>query len=197
MNVYTVARTTLAPLLRLIFGVKRSGENNLPLAGGVIVCCNHRSNYDAIILGASLKRNLNYMAKAELFKNPIVRGIVTAFGAFPVRRGRGDSEAIRKAINIVNAGNALAMFPEGKRHKEGGIPQRFKSGTALVAFKTHATILPAAIVTKGAVRPFKRNFVKVGKPLSYEELGFTDGGTENLHAVSDMLHDKVVELINS
>lgn len=195
MSFYTGARIVMSPILRLIFCIKRTGHRNLPSQGPVILCSNHRSNYDPVILGASLSRDLKFMAKAELFKNPVLRFIITSLGAFPVRRGKGDSEAVKKAISILKDGDVLAMFPEGTRLKEGGTPLRFKSGAALFAYQTHAPIVPVAIVAKGKVRPFKRIEVRVGKPLSFEELGFTDGSTENIRKVSEFLHNQVEALI--
>jgi 1-acyl-sn-glycerol-3-phosphate acyltransferase len=197
MSFYNNVRVVFSPILRLIFGIKRVGKANLPLNGAVIICSNHRSNYDPVLLGASLGRDLKFMAKAELFKNPFLRVLITSLGAFPVRRGQGDSEAINKAVSILNNGNALIMFPEGHRQKSGGTPLRFQSGAARFAYTTHATVLPVAIVTKGDVKPFKRNIIRVGKPLSYNDLGFTDGNRENLHEVSNMLRDKVDELIHA
>lgn len=195
MSFYSGCRFIFSPVLRLIFGIKREGKANMPSQGAVIVCSNHRSNYDPVILGASIRRDLNFMAKAELFKNPLFSLLITSLGAFPVRRGQGDLGAINKAVSILNSGSVLLMFPEGHRQKAGGEPKRFESGAARCAFKTHAVIVPAAIVTKGVVSPFKRNVVRIGKPLCYEELGFSDGGRENLRDVSLMLHDKVAELI--
>lgn len=196
MSFYNGVRVVMSPIFRLIFCIKRTGHHNLPSQGPVILCSNHRSNYDPVILGASLGRDLKFMAKAELFKNPVLRFIIKLFGAFPVKRGKGDFEALKRAISILNEGNVLAMFPEGTRLKAGGTPLRFKSGAALFAYQTHAPIVPVAIVTKGSVRPFKRIEVRVGKPLSYEELGFTDGSSENIRKVSGFLHDQVESLIN-
>jgi 1-acyl-sn-glycerol-3-phosphate acyltransferase len=169
--------------------------SNMPENGPVIVCSNHRSNYDPVILGASLSRDLNFMAKAELFKIPLLRGLITAFGAFPVQRGKGDAEASRTAVRILEEGGVLAMFPEGHRQKNGNDLQRFQKGTARFAFKTHAPILPVAIMTKGRVRPFKKNAVRVGALISYEELGFTDGSAENLVAVSASLRSRIERLL--
>lgn len=195
MSFYNGVRIVVSPLLRLIFGIKRTGQSSLPSQGAVILCSNHRSNYDPVILGAALGRDLKFMAKAELFKNPVLSFIITLLGAFPVKRGMGDSEAMKKAVSILEEGNILAMFPEGTRRKIGGTPLKFKPGAAHFAYQTHAVVVPVAIVTKGAVRPFKRNIVRVGKPLSYDELGFTNGGSEDIGRVSNMLHDKVSELI--
>jgi 1-acyl-sn-glycerol-3-phosphate acyltransferase len=153
MSFYNGARVVTSPLLRLIFCVKRTGMANQPSRGTVIVCSNHRSNYDPVILGASLRYDLRFMAKAELFKNPFLRFLITILGAFPINRGRGDTAAIDKASHILKSGGVLLMFPEGHRNKQGGTPLMFKSGAAMLAYRTHASVLPVAIVSKGDVRP--------------------------------------------
>lgn len=194
MSFYSNARMIFSPLLRLLFGIKRTGQENLPAKGPVIVCCNHRSNYDPVIVGATLSRELKFMAKAELFRFAPLRVLITLLGAFPVERGRGDSGAMGKAAKILESGKVLAMFPEGHRQKEFGMPQRFQSGAARLAFKTHAAILPVAIATRGPVGFFRRNEVRVGRPLSFEELGF-DAEGRNLHDVNGLLHDEVQKLL--
>ena len=195
MSFYEGARIVAAPLIRFIYGIKRLGIDNFPKNGPVIVCSNHRSNNDPLIIGASMPREMKFMAKEELFKIPVLNFIIKLMGAFPVHRGKNNSEAVKTSIKILNQGKVLAIFPEGTRQKQGGTPRPFKTGAALFAYKTHAVVVPAAIITKGEVRPFKRNIVRIGEPLSFEDLGFTDGSAENLHAVSNFLHDKVAELL--
>lgn len=197
MSFYTAASFIVSPLIRIVFRVKRVGLENLPREGKLVICSNHRSNYDPVIVGGSLNRDLKYMAKAELFKNPFLSGLIRAFGAFPVNRGRNDTDAIKKAIKILEQDYALLMFPEGHRQKNGDVLQHFKSGAALFSFKTHSDVIPVAIVTDGDVKIFKRNIVIIGKPIKYDELGFTDGSTENLRAVSLLLQNKVSDLITT
>lgn len=194
MELFKFAQITVGPLIRAIFGIKASGVENMPKEGAVVLCSNHRSNSDPIILGAALKRPLCFMAKAELFKVPVLRSIIKWFGAFPVTRGRGDIDAMRKGLKVLKDGKVLAMFPEGTRYKELALPKAFKPGAAQFAYKTKAGILPAAVLSKGNVRPFKRNIVKFGKLIPYEELGFTDGSRENLNDVTKMIREKVIEL---
>lgn len=195
MSFYKYARLIAGAPLRLLFRIKRYGYGTFPKQGGIILCSNHRSNYDPVILGASLDRELKFMAKEELFRIPLFNSLIRTLGAFPVRRGKGDTEAIKKAAGILKDGEVLTMFAEGTRNKSGGMPRRFKSGAALCAYKSHACVVPAAIITKGPVRPLKRNTVVFGEPIAYDDLGFTDGSVENLRAVSARLHDEVAKLI--
>lgn len=196
MSFYSTARFIMTPLIRLIYGIKVEGRENIPQNGSVIVCSNHRSNSDPVILGASLPYELKFMAKAELFKIPFLKGLIRLLGAFPVNRGKNDTEAIKSAVRLLKDGKVLAMFPEGTRQKVGMVPLRFKSGVSLFAYKTRAVVLPVAIASKGKVRAFKRNIVRIGKPLSYEELGFMDGSAENIRNASAIMRDRIINLIN-
>lgn len=197
MGMYEAARRHVAPFLRFIFGIKGVSGDEFPKEGPVIVCSNHRSNFDPVILGSLFdSRNLHYMAKAELFKIPVFNALIKAFGAFPIHRGKADKAAIVIARKLLHDGNALVMFPEGTRTKNMGAPRKFKPGIAMFAYKSHAPILPVLIETKGHVRPFKKNIVKVGKLITFDELGFTDGSSENLHAVTATLYERVTAMMD-
>lgn len=194
MSFYDHARKLSRPI-RLLFRIRFEGRENLPATGPVILCSNHRSNLDPVLLGAVLNRNLFFMAKAVLFKVPLLNILIRALGAFPVKRGAGDREAIRRAMEIVKHGDVLAMFPEGHRLKKGGELQRFQSGAVRIAGHTGAVILPAAIICKGRVSPFNRKLIRIGKPVTVEELGYADGGTENTRTACENLRGIVTALL--
>lgn len=87
------------PVFRIFFRGKITGISNLPKTGGVVVVSNHGSNLDPPILGHALRRPIAFMAKAELFKIPILSSVISSCGAYPVSRGAGDREALRTASN--------------------------------------------------------------------------------------------------
>lgn len=130
------------------FKVEVYGSENLPQEGGFILASNHISDYDPILIGIKLKRQLNFMAKAELFKNKLFGAVLRGLGAFPVERGKGDNTAIMKAIDTVKGGDVLAIFPEGTRSKDGQL-RRFKSGAIVVAAQTGANIIPTSVYIEG------------------------------------------------
>jgi 1-acyl-sn-glycerol-3-phosphate acyltransferase len=196
MSLYKFVKVFFTPIFRILFRVKWSGAENMPKTGGVVLCSNHKSIFDPVICGLVIDRSLCFMAKAELFKVPVLGFIIKKLGVFPVRRGAGDREAFKKANEVLLSGEVLALFPEGTRLKEGEIPQRFKSGAARFAFKTKSPIVPIAIIAKGHVRIFKKTVVKVGKVMQYEELGFTDGNDSELRRVSDDIRNHIIELID-
>ena len=146
------------PVFRFLFRGQTLGIVNVPKTGGVVVVSNHGSHFDPPILGHSLGRPVAFMAKAELFKVPLLSSIISACGAYPVKRGAGDREAIRTASDRLNKGWATGVFLDGTRQDNGRVNEP-KAGAALLAARTGCPILPVAIVNshrafpKGAIFP--------------------------------------------
>ena len=140
------------PIFRFLFRGKTIGISNLPKTGGVVVVSNHGSHLDPPILGHALGRPVAFMAKAELFKVPILSLIISACGAYPVKRGAGDREAIRNASNRLSEGWATGVFLDGTRQENGRVNNP-KAGAALLAARTGSPILPVAIVNSHRAFP--------------------------------------------
>ena len=102
MNLYKVLYDLFAGFVRGVFRVQVTGAENEPAEGAYIACANHLSNIDVLILAAVLKRQLRFLAKAELFRLPLSRRIFNALGAYPVKRGTGDVGAIRKTLALLD-----------------------------------------------------------------------------------------------
>ena len=157
------------PIFRFLFRGQTAGISNLPKAGGVVVVSNHGSHLDPPILGHALGRPVAFMAKDELFRVPLLSFIISACGAYPVKRGAGDREALRTASNRLIEGWATGVFLDGTRQDNGRVNEP-KSGAALLAARTGCPILPVAIVNshrafpKGSVFPrFVSIHLKVGE----------------------------------
>ncbi len=140
------------PIFRFLFRGQTIGISNLPKTGGVVVVSNHGSHLDPPILGHALGRPVAFMAKSELFRIPILASIITACGAYPVKRGAGDREALRIASNRINKGWATGVFLDGTRQKNGRVNDP-KAGAALLAGRTGCPILPVAIVNSHRAFP--------------------------------------------
>ena len=140
------------PVFRFLFKGKTLGIKNLPKRGGVVVVSNHGSHLDPPILGHALGRPVAFMAKSELFNVPILSFIITACGAYPVKRGAGDREAIRNASAQLNEGWATGVFLDGTRQENGRVNDP-KPGAALLAARTGSPILPVAIVNSHRAFP--------------------------------------------
>ncbi len=161
------------PIAFVLFPYKMIGRENIPQTNGpMIVCCNHISMIDPVYLLLAFRRPIYFMAKDELFKNPILSFILKRlFGVFPVNRGRGDTGAVSTSLLILENGQLLGIFPEGTRSKDGKLGPA-KSGTVLIAAKAQAPIYPCAIFSKnGKVKPFQRTTIVFGKTLMPKELG--------------------------
>tara|TARA_B100000965_G_scaffold395759_1_gene409721 strand:+ start:79 stop:771 length:693 start_codon:yes stop_codon:yes gene_type:complete len=133
------------PIFRFLFRGKTTGISNVPTTGGVVIVSNHGSHLDPPILGHALGRPVAFMAKAELFRIPILSYIISACGAYPVKRGAGDREALRTASNRLIQGWATGVFLDGTRQENGRVNDP-KSGAALLSARTGCPILPVAIV---------------------------------------------------
>lgn len=189
----------LRPLVKVIFPYRVKGLENLPQAGEdtrLMLCCNHISNIDPVYLLMGQKQPIYFMAKAELFRNFFTRWLLgTVMGAFPVERGKGDMGAVEHALDLVKNGKILGIFPQGtcRRTRELG---QAKSGAALIACRTGATVVPACLVTKGfKVRPFKKVTLVFGKPLTPEELQLEDAEHPKLRYATRLLMERIDGMI--
>ena len=138
---YSFGWYLLYPIFKLLFFFKVNGRENIPENGGFILCSNHLSNFDPVLLALSQKRQIFYMAKAELFKNKFFGALIRKLGAFPVERGAGDGKAIEMAESIIKDEKMLGIFIEGTRSKTGEF-LRPKSGAAIIAHQMKATVIP-------------------------------------------------------
>ena len=159
----------LSGIVRRLYRVKIIGAENEPEHGPFIVCANHISNHDAVILSACLKNQVRYLAKAELFKIPLLGQVVKAFGAYPLKRGQSDVGAIKKTIKLIESGEVVGFFPQGHRYP-GVHPgtTELQSGVGLVEVKTEALILPVAICAKKfRMHLFRKTKLIIGSPIRF------------------------------
>ncbi len=169
--------------------MKRVGyDENVPRTGGVIFAFNHTSNWDPVIAGITSKRHIRFMAKEELFKNPIFGAIIKGLGAFPVHRGAGDIGAMRAAFKILGEGSAMLMFPEGRRIKDGR-RVKAKPGIVVIAQRAKVPIIPVCI--DGKYSWMHKITVTYGKPISLEEYYGKKLEIEKIQQIADGVLDDV------
>jgi glycerol-3-phosphate dehydrogenase (NAD(P)+) len=171
---YVAARLVLVPFFLVYFRLARTGRGHARhVKGGLIVAANHRSFLDPFVIGASLpwSRPMNYVAKQELFRNPLQAWFLSRLGAFPIRRGESDLESMETARLIVERGGTVCIFPEGTRHRRGtlGNPKR---GVGRLALQTGAPIVPVAVIGTEKVRRGWRIYprkckVRLGKAMTF------------------------------
>jgi len=133
------------------------GRERVPRQGGCVYAINHTAGPDYVIVGYASPRQVFYMAKAEIFaSHPLLAWLVSSAGAFPVQRGRGDTQAVEQAVKVVAAGHTVGMFPEGTRSRNGQL-QRGKTGVARIAMKGEVPIVPVVVIdSEPVLRTFKK-----------------------------------------
>jgi 1-acyl-sn-glycerol-3-phosphate acyltransferase len=164
--------------VRLLFRLRARGLENLPQDGGFVLAANHASNLDPWPLGLPLfpRRWLRFMGKSELF-NPVLGPILRAGGAFPVRRGERDLEAIRTAVELCRSGEVVVMFPEGTRREKGlrkTREARPHTGAARIALEAGCPLVPAAIRGTDRIRRLGPLRVAYGPPVALDDLAAQD-----------------------
>jgi 1-acyl-sn-glycerol-3-phosphate acyltransferase len=162
------------PLMNLLLRPKASGIENVPREGGFVLAANHLSNFDPWAIGLPLFpwRYLRFMAKAELWWFPL-GPIIKAGGAFKVRRGERDADAIDTAIRLAREGHAVMVFPEGTRRRKGLVKKheaRAHTGAARVALGAGVPLIPAAIKGTDNLRRLGPLRVAYGKPVPLDDL---------------------------
>jgi 1-acyl-sn-glycerol-3-phosphate acyltransferase len=170
---YLLAAAISWPFVRVVFRLRAHGRENLPECGFVLAA-NHTSNFDPWPLGLPLfpRRQLRFMGKSELF-NPLLGPILRAGGAFPVRRGEGDFEAIQQAVDLVREGEVVVMFPEWTRRKKGlrkKYEARAHTGAARIALGAEAPLVPAAIKGTDRLSRLEPQRVAYGEPVPLDDL---------------------------
>ncbi|MBN9653093.1 1-acyl-sn-glycerol-3-phosphate acyltransferase [Halobacillus sp. GSS1] len=166
MNLYKLGKALCSIILYPMYRIKIVGKKNIPAEGPVIICSNHISNMDPPVVGITSSRNIYFLAKEELFKNPVIGGILKKVHAFPIKRGMRDRNALRKGLDILKEGHALGLFPEGTRQKNGEIGKGL-AGAGFFALRSEAAIVPCAII--GPYKRFKRLKVVYGEPIDMTE----------------------------
>lgn len=165
-----MARLILKPFFYIFMPWRIHGIENFPKEGPVIVCANHISMTDPILLAMPIKRQIFFIAKKEVCDAPVIGRILHALGAFPVDRGGNDVRAVRKCISVLKNENILGIFPEGTRIINGKISQA-KPGVALITKKGSAPIVMVHIKSKfDKFKLFHRTELYFSKPYCYEEL---------------------------
>ena len=199
----TVPRPSLAylaiggvswPFVKLVFRLRARGVEHVP-EGGFVLASNHHSNFDPWPLGMTLypRRYLRFMGKSELFWPPL-KQFITACGAFPVRRGERDLEAIRVATELCRAGHIVVMFPEGTRRKKGlrkKYEARAHTGAARIALEAGVPLIPVAIVGTDRLGKLAQLRVGYGPPIPLDDLAASEDAPQ---VATDRLMEAIREL---
>jgi len=162
----------------LSFKLRVFGRENVPLEGPVILVSNHQSFLDPILVGVGLARPIHFLARSTLFESSRLFGaLIRSLNAIPLKRSGFSKEALRQCIDLISAGGALALFPEGTRTHNGNIGP-LKSGFSVIARRAKATVVP--VLVDGAFKAWPRSkllpglipiTVRFGKPFTHDQMG--------------------------
>ena len=181
-RLFRIAYRILGPVLRGIFRLDVRGLEALP-SGGVLLCPNHSSNWDPVLMLAALPIDyrLHCMAKDSLFRIPVLSQIIRHFGGFPVARGHSDIQAVKTALKVIKDGDNLLIFPEGTRVAYEGAVEA-KGGVAMIATRAGATIIPVFITREKKL--FHKTKIVFGAPYEPSYAGRKPTAEEN-QAIAD------------
>src|SRR3954464_1193001 len=195
---YSFIAASTWPLLHFGYRLRARGIENLPAEGGFVLACNHVSSFDPWPLGMPLwpRRWLRFMAKSELYWWPL-KLVVDGAGAFPVRRGQRDVQAIETAVALARDGYPVAMFPEGTRRRKGLVKRheaRPRSGAARIALEAGVPLVPAAVAGTDGLRRFAQLRVAYGEPIDIDDLRDREDQPAAAQEATERLMTKIFEL---
>ncbi|MCH3951112.1 MAG: 1-acyl-sn-glycerol-3-phosphate acyltransferase [Acidaminococcus sp.] len=192
---YQFVKVVFSVLFRILFRLDVYGKENIPKEGPVVIACNHVSNLDPPMVGTAATRTIHFMAKSELFDS-FMGKVYASLYAFPVHRGKADTQAIRKALTILKNKQVLGIFPEGHRVTTGKL-DKAEPGAMAIAIKGKALVVPTAIM--GSNLKARKSFwphIKVifGKPISVHD---ESGNKKETEALSEELMREIGLLIEA
>ena len=195
---YNLIAVLSAPFLYGLFRLRARGRDLLPSEGGYVLACNHVSSFDPWPLGLPLwpQRFLRFMAKSELYWWPM-RLVLDGVGAFPVRRGQADLEAIETAVRLAREGHVVTMFPEGTRRRKGLVKRheaRPRSGAARIALEAGVPLVPAAVAGTDRLLRLGPLRVAYGAPVELDDLRGREDVREASQEATDRLMERIAEL---
>ncbi len=193
---YNLIGILSAPVLYGLYRLRAKGQENVP-KGGCVLACNHVSSFDPWVLGMPLwpGRFLRFMAKSELYWWPLT-AVLNRVGAFPVRRGQRDVQAIETAVRLAREGHVVTMFPEGTRRTKGLVKRfeaRPRSGAARIALEAAVPLVPAAVKGTDKLTRLGRLSVAYGAPVELDDLRSREVG-EAAQEATERLMARIAEL---
>jgi 1-acyl-sn-glycerol-3-phosphate acyltransferase len=188
------------PLLKSLFRFQVFGAKNVPSNGGVLLVSNHVSYVDPVFMGAAVDRNLHYMARSTLFKPGLIERFLLSMNAFPVHLGVPDRGAIRRALQLLDDGNVLHIFPEGTRSIDGTLGTA-QAGVGFIAYRTKAPVVPVFLDGTEKVFPRGAQMMKpakvklsFGRPLDLDHFRKARSSREIRAKIGEVVMSSIAEL---
>ncbi|CCJ33324.1 lysophospholipid acyltransferase family protein [Caloramator australicus] len=191
MSLYRILRFIAKGVFKLIYRIEVKGIENIPKDEGALICPNHYTWADPVMVAITTPRPIRFMAKFEAFQNPFLRFLLKNLGAFPVRRGEPDLNAIKTALKLLKDENLLGLFPQGTRVK-GDDLGKAHSGVALLSIKSNKKVIPVYI--GGNYVPFTKMRVFFGEPIDFSAYTKDKLTGEDYLRLSQIVMEKIKEL---
>ena len=195
-RIYRFFYFLLAGIVRLFYRIRVTGLENIPENGGAVLAANHIAIRDVFIIAASIDRQPRFLAKAELFKVPVISSLIRMLGATPLERTGHDVGAVKSIISIAASGNVTTVFPQGTR-RPGVNPADtpIKNGIAMIAHRANVPMVPICIKTKDcSYKLFRPVELIIGKPITPTEAGLVNGGTEEYRVAANKVFGEICRL---
>ncbi len=186
----------IPPIAKLFYRVDAAGTEKQPSAGPFIVCSNHLSNLDPILIGSYLTSQLTFMGKKELLKVPLIGWFCRHLGMIPVDRGSGDISSAYAALHALKDGKIIALFPQGTRCP-GVDPRKTKvyHGAGMLVCRSQVPVVPVSIYTKTyKVKIFRKTYITYGDPIMPSEFHTEGKGVEKFAVSSNLIFSRIMEL---
>ncbi len=193
MSFYNFAKGLVKGLFKIIYKIEVEGINYIPEEGRAILCANHMSNLDPIILAIVCPRPISFMAKKELFSNKIFAKLLHSLNAFPVDRQGSDISAIRKSLEVLKNEELLGIFPEGTRITNMDMNSA-KPGIAMIGLKSKSPIIPIFIDSE--YKLFGKVKVNIGSPIYLDNYYEKKLRTDDYKKISVRILESIYSLKN-
>ncbi|MDP7266461.1 MAG: lysophospholipid acyltransferase family protein, partial [Candidatus Thermoplasmatota archaeon] len=191
---YGISKFVAGPLLKVLFQLEVNGLENIPAEGKAILASNHFSFLDHFLLPVMVDRDITFIAKSELFENPIWGFLLTRWGQISLNRGTGDNSAVNQAIEVLENGELFGIYPEGTRTRDGKL-HGGHTGVARISLISGAPVIPVGmigtyeILPRGAVKPnLGKAEIRIGKPMDFSQYE----GKENDRKITKMITDEIM-----
>ncbi|HML46551.1 MAG TPA: lysophospholipid acyltransferase family protein [Clostridia bacterium] len=189
---YSFARVVMALLYPLMFGIRVRGAEHFPKDRNFIVLANHISNWDPVSVAYACKTwEIHFLAKEGLFKNRLLRWLVTKLHAIPVSRQGTNLAAMRTALGVLRDGQVLGIFPEGHRYNTGRV-EKIETGVAMLALKSDVPLVPAYI--KGKYRLWSGLTVRIGPAMDLSDLREKGQSAEAIEEIKQRIESALIRL---
>jgi 1-acyl-sn-glycerol-3-phosphate acyltransferase len=188
---YRFAKIVVGVIYRTMFRFRVTGLENIPTTGGAIVCANHTSVQDTVVLGVACRRQLHFLAKHELWKFKFLTWIFDGLGAVPINRENPSMDSFKHTLQLLKEGRAIAIFMQGGRRRDFDQSDA-KAGVALFAVKGRAPVVPVNISSKFKI--FSKVHINIGKPISFEDYWDKKVRTQQLNEIAGKVMDAIANL---